>query len=93
MNKKKLIERVALTLNSSVREIEPVVDAVFNSIIDALKTEKEVQIVGFGAFRVKTRQARQGVDPNSGNPIVIPATVTPTFTAGKRLSEEIKGKR
>ena len=93
MNKKKLIERVALTLNSSVKEIEPVVDSVFTAIIDALKHEKEVQIVGFGAFKVKTRKSRQGVDPNSGEPIVIPETLTPTFTAGKRLSEEIKGKR
>jgi len=93
MNKKKLIEKVATKHNLSIKEAEPLVDSVFATIIESLKKDSEVKIVGFGTFRVKTRKSRNGVDPNTGDPIVIPETVTPTFTAGKRLSEEIKGKR
>jgi DNA-binding protein HU-beta len=93
MNKKKLIERVATEHNKSIREIEPLVDSVFTTIIESLKDESEVKIVGFGTFRVKSRRKRNGVDPNTGDSITIPETVTPTFTAGKRLSEEVKGKR
>lgn len=58
-------------------------------IIETLRKDEEVQLTGFGAFKVSKRAARVGVNPRTGEKITIAATRTPKFTAGKTFKESI----
>ena len=55
-----------------------------------LKKDGEVNITGFGAWKVSQRAARNGVNPKTKQKMVIPATKTPVFRAGKTLKEAIR---
>ncbi len=79
MNKTKLIESVAEQSGLSKAQAATAVNATLCSIIDALKAGQDVMIVGFGGFRVKSRAARQGRNPKTGEPIQIPASKTVGF--------------
>ena len=68
------------------------VEAVFASISEALAAGDKVTIVGFGTFEVRDRKARQGVNPSTKEPIMIPATKVPAFKPGKSLREVVAPK-
>ncbi|HOB40555.1 MAG: HU family DNA-binding protein [Limnochordia bacterium] len=68
------------------------VEAVFAAISEALAKEEKVTIVGFGTFEVRARQARKGVNPSTGEEIMIPATKVPAFKPGKSLREAVAPK-
>ncbi|HBG09144.1 MAG TPA: DNA-binding protein [Firmicutes bacterium] len=68
------------------------VEAVFAAISEALAREEKVTIVGFGTFEVRARQARKGVNPSTGEEIMIPATKVPAFKPGKSLREAVAPK-
>ena len=65
-------------------------DAVFETITNALAKGEEVAISGFGNFLVKRRTARVGVNPRTGQKIQINETKTPKFRAGKGLKAAVK---
>lgn len=88
MNKAKLIESVYgdKTLNiESKAGAERYVNAVFDHLRRGIKKDKTVQIIGFGTFNVKTRKARTGRNPQTGEKIKIKASKTVTFRPGKGL--------
>jgi DNA-binding protein HU-beta len=58
--------------------------------LNSHKKDKAVQLVGFGTFRVKTRKARKGRNPKTGEVIKIPASKTVTFKPGSELKKTIK---
>nr|WP_221200428.1 HU family DNA-binding protein [Litorivivens lipolytica] len=64
-------------------------DAVVDSITDALKKDDSVSLVGFGTFSVKERAARTGRNPQTGEPINIAAAKIPSFKAGKALKDAV----
>jgi len=64
-------------------------DAVIESITDALKAGDSVVLVGFGTFAVKDRAARTGRNPQTGKPIEISAAKIPGFKAGKALKDAV----
>ena len=66
--------------------------AVFETITETLVDGEKVQLVGFGTFEVRDRKERQGQNPQTKEPIVIPATKVPAFKAGKSLKEAVVGK-
>ncbi len=68
------------------------VDAVLDTISEALSNGDRVQLVGFGTFRVTDRNAREGRNPMTGEPILIPASKTPSFTAGAELKNSVNGR-
>ncbi|MDI9458734.1 MAG: HU family DNA-binding protein [Bacillota bacterium] len=68
------------------------VEAVFAAISETLAREEKVTIVGFGTFEVRDRQARKGVNPSTGEEIMIPATKVPAFKPGKSLREAVAPK-
>ena len=74
MNKTQLIEAVAETAGIKKTESEKAVNAVFAAIEDALANGDKVQLVGFGTFGVKSREARQGRNPQTGAAMTIPAS-------------------
>ena len=64
------------------------VTTTFDTIADALSQGDKVQLVGFGGFETKKREARMGRNPKTKEAIEIPATTIPVFKAGKALKEK-----
>lgn len=89
MNKTQLIEVVAAASGLKKKEAEAAVNATFAAITDALKAGDKVQLVGFGTFEVKAREARTGRNPQTGETITIAASKHPAFSAGKALKDAI----
>ena len=87
MTKVDLVEKVAERVDLMKKETEQVVDMIFDSIAKALasKGDSKVELRGFGSFRVRTRESRQGRNPQTGNPVHVPAKRVPYFTPGKEL--------
>ena len=89
MNKAELVTKVVEKTGLTKKDAEKVVVAVFDSIQDALTAGDRVQLVGFGTFEVRSRGARTGRNPRSGDTIQIPATKVPAFKAGKAMKDAI----
>ena len=89
MKKAEFIDAVAEKCSMQKSEAAAAVDAVLDSITDALKSGDQVTLVGFGTFLVRKREARQGRNPRTGDPIDIPASNMPSFKAGKALKESV----
>ncbi len=92
MTKSELVDQVAdragLTKSDSARAI----DAVLDTVEDALRRGSDVTLSGFGKFHVGERGARQGVNPRTGERIQIAASRVPRFTAGSGLKSAVKGR-
>lgn len=89
MNKTELVASVAEKAGITKKDAEKVINAVFNSIEEALASNDKVQIIGFGTFEVKTREERKGRNPQTGKEITIPASKSPVFKAGKGLKDVV----
>ena len=92
MNKTELVNSVSEKAEVTKKDAEKAVNAVFNSISDALAAGDKVQLVGFGTFEVKERAARVGRNPQTGETIDITAAKVPGFKAGKVLKDAVAGK-
>ncbi|KOO44089.1 HU family DNA-binding protein [Priestia koreensis] len=90
MNKTDLINAVSEASELSKKDATKAVDAVFESILDALKDGDKVQLIGFGNFEVRERAARKGRNPQTGEEIEIPASKVPAFKPGKALKDAVK---
>ena len=88
MNKTELIAEVAKKCGISKKDAEKAVTTTFDTIADALSQGDKVQLVGFGGFETKKREARMGRNPKTKEAIEIPATTIPVFKAGKALKEK-----
>ncbi len=89
MNKTELVSAVAEHAGMSKKDTEKVLNSVFEVIGDALAQGDKVQIAGFGGFEVKTREARTGRNPKTGETIEIAASKAPVFKAGKGLKDKV----
>ena len=89
MNKGELIDAVASSADLSKTDAASAVDAVFGSITNTLKNGDSVTVVGFGTFTVKHRNAREGRNPRTNEPLHIPAHNVPGFKAGKALKDAV----
>ena len=89
MNKAELIAAVAEQTGLSKKDSERAVNATFEAIKTTVEAGEKVQLVGFGAFDVKTRDARIGRNPKTTEEIKIPASRVPVFKAGKAFKDAI----
>lgn len=89
MNKSELIDAVAAAADISKAAAGRALDAMVDSVTDALKEGDQVVLVGFGTFSVKDRAARTGRNPQTGEPIEIAAAKVPNFKAGKALKDAV----
>ena len=89
MNKNDLIDRVADTAGLSKADATRAVDAFTGTVSSALKSGDSVALVGFGTFEVRSRSARTGRNPQTGNTIEIPASKAPAFKPGKALKDAV----
>jgi DNA-binding protein HU-beta len=89
MNKAELVEAVQKELGPSTPRAaaERAVDAVLAAVRQGLKRDREVQLVGFGAFASVLRRARRGFNPHTRKPMKIPAIRTIRFKAGSDLRD------
>ena len=90
MNKTELVEPVAAKAELSKKDAEAAVNAVFDSVKDALAEGDKVSLIGFGTFSVKTRAARTGLNPRTKETIEIPESKVPAFKAGSALKDAVK---
>lgn len=90
MTKNELIEKVAKKANLTKRASRDSVDSTFGLIRDSLVRGEKVVITGFGTFLIRSRAARRGRNPQTGETIQIPNKKTPGFTAGKTIKRLIK---
>ncbi len=89
MNKAELRGWVQKSLDCSAASAERTLDVVLDGVIEGLRKDGTVQLMGFGSFQVKQRAARTGRNPTTGQPIQIPASKTVLFRAGKGLKETL----
>ena len=90
MNKTQLIQVVSDKTGLPKKQAEAAVNATFDAIVQALQAGDKVQLVGFGAFDVKTVSAREYVNRfNENQPVLKPACKKPVFTAGKGLKDAL----
>lgn len=85
MNKTELIDAIASAADLPKASAGRALDAVLESVSDALAKGDQVALVGFGTFSVKHRSARSGRNPQTGATIEIAASNVPSFKAGKAL--------
>jgi len=90
MNKSDLIQAVAEKSGLTKKDSASAVDAVFDGIADSLAKGEKVQLIGFGTFEVRSRKAREGRNPATGEIMKIEASKAPAFKAGKALKDKVK---
>ncbi len=88
MNKNELIRAVANNAGITLKDAGNVIDSLIATITDELKKGEKVQISGFGSFEVKSKAARQGINPKTGAKIDIKASKAPTFKFGKAYKDQ-----
>jgi len=89
MNKTELINAVAETSGLTKKDSEVALNAILDTIQNAMKNGDKVQLVGFGSFEVKSRAARTGRNPRTKEVVEIPASKVPVFKAGKALKDAV----
>lgn len=89
MTKAELVEKVAEEINLTKKQTEVIVNILFNSITEALSKGDKVELRGFGSFRIRKRNPREGRNPKTGDTVHIPAKQVPFFKAGKELREMV----
>lgn len=96
MNKTELVEKVAAKTGLTLKDAKVIVDTIFSAvpkdgiIAAELNAGRKVQITGFGTFQIRKRRKREGRNPQTGEPIQIPASRFPSFTAGRALKDRVR---
>lgn len=85
----RLAEEVTHASGVSRKEADLIVDTVFEAIADALRAGDEVEIRGFGSFRLRSRKERRARNPRTGEVVLVPPKRVPFFRAGKALRERL----
>lgn len=91
MNKQELITKVAEYTEATKKDVEAFINAFVDVVTESLANREDVNISGFGKFEVRERAGRVGRNPQTGEEIIIPASVAPAFKAGSKLKEAVKG--
>lgn len=89
MNKSELIDAVAESADIPKASAARVIDAMIDTITASLQKDEPVVLVGFGTFATKSRAARTGRNPQTGEPINISAAKVPNFKPGKALKDAL----
>lgn len=93
MTKADLVDSVADEGDISKRQAGQIVDLILDEITGALKKGERVALTPFGSFVVRSRKAREGRNPKTGERIKIAARKVPAFVAGKSLKDAVGGPR
>ncbi len=89
LTKAKLVEEVSRSAEVTKKQAEEIVQTVFQTIVDSLRSGRKVELRGFGSFRIRNRGARIGRNPKTGNRVQVPPKRIPYFKPGKELKEKL----
>ena len=89
MNKKWLAKVIAEDTGFPLNEAEAVIDILFANLVFAVQSEGQITIPNFGTFKISERKERQGINPQTMEKILIPASKSVTFKASKKLKEKV----
>ena len=89
MTKLELVSAIAEKTGSTKKAAEGSLNTLVEAITGALKKGDKIQLVGFGTFEVRKREARKGRNPQTGEEMKISASKAPAFKAGKALKEAV----
>ena len=89
MRKPELVSAIADKAELSKEKAAEALNVILEQITDALEREETINLVGFGSFSQRTRKARQGKNPQTGEAMHIPASNTVAFKPGKTLKEAV----
>ena len=87
MTKAELIEEVSRVVEMTRKDSEVIVEAIFDSVVRALRTGDKIEIRGFGSFSTRQRQPRVGRNPKTGARVEVPAKRIPYFKPSKELKD------
>lgn len=90
MNKKELVGKVAEKTGIMKKDVEMITDAILDEIRETLAANEKVKLMGFGAFEVRSRAARNGKNPRTGETIRMSEVRLPAFKAGKLLKDAVR---
>lgn len=91
MNKAELVDKVAEKANVTKKEADTLINAITESVMEAVAAGEKVTLVGFGTFEPRSRAEREGRNPKTGETMKIPASTVPAFSAGKLFKEKVSG--
>ena len=90
MIKSEMVQKIAnANQHLSAKEVEDIVNVIFEEIIQALSRGDRVELRGFGTFTVRKRDARVGRNPRTGEPVEVEEKFVPFFKTGKELRERL----
>jgi DNA-binding protein HU-beta len=91
VTKQEFVDKVAAKSGLTRRDAGKAVEAVLDSITEALKSRQDVNFTGFGKFSTSDRAARMGVNPRTKEKVTIAAATVPKFSAGSALKSAVRG--
>lgn len=89
MNKGELVDKVAQATGITKKDVDKVITSTVEAVMEAVADGDKVTLVGFGSFEPRQRKEREGRNPKTGDPMKIPATTVPAFSAGKLFKEKV----
>ncbi len=89
MNKGELVDAVAAKANVTKKQADEVISAFLSVVTEAVANGEKVTLIGFGSFERRDRSEREGRNPKTNEPMTIPATQVPAFSAGKLFKEKV----
>lgn len=87
MNKNELIRAIANNAGITLKDAATALDGFIGAVTEGLKNGEKIQISGFGSFELKTKEAREGINPKTGEKIKIAASKIPAFKFGKAYKD------
>lgn len=90
VNKDDLIDQTTNITRLARKDVEEVVNAFLDLVIDKLAMGEKINLTGFGSFESRDRKGRRGVDPRTLQPIEIPTVRVAKFKPGKTMKESVK---
>ena len=90
MTKVDLIEKVAAEAELTKKDAEKALLAFEETVVETLKAEGKVALVGFGTFEVRARKEREAKVPQTGESIMVPACKAPAFKPSKSFKDAVK---
>jgi DNA-binding protein HU-beta len=90
MNKTDLVDQVAQRANLTKKQVDAVLSATTEEIMESVAEGEKVTLIGFGSFEKRERKAREGRNPKTGDKMEIPATSVPAFSAGKFFKQSVE---
>ena len=89
MNKGELVDAVAAKTNITKKQTDEIISASLSIVTEAVANGDKVTLIGFGSFERRERSEREGRNPKTNEPMTIPATKVPAFSAGKQFKEKV----